>query len=302
MREVKTTVHLTQNNIQRLVERLHTKIRKEFAHVGEIKIYGVPRGGVYIAYLLQAFGKYRVLDDAADADIIVDDIIDSGKTKKSFSTLGRKFFAAVPEHEKRGNDTAHKWVIFPWETFSDDKEDTVIRQLQQIGEKLKRPGLIDTPSRVVRSWKEIYAGYEMSPAVILSKRFPNTEKYNEMVMLNNIKFYSMCEHHMLPFYGVIHIAYIPDKEIVGISKLVRLVHCFSKRLQIQEAMTQQIADAIQENLKPLGIGVICQAEHLCMKMRGVQNFSSSMLTSALKGVFLENANFSRNEFLSLIKC
>jgi GTP cyclohydrolase I len=169
--------------------------------------------------------------------------------------------------------------------------------LHAIGEDPKRDGLIDTPSRVVRSWKEIYAGYKENPSLILSRTFENPG-YDQMVILKNIKFYSMCEHHMLPFMGVAHVAYIPGDRVVGLSKLARVVDCFARRLQLQERLTSQVAEAIEECLKPVGVGVIVQAEHFCMRMRGVEKEDSTMVTSALKGVFMESS--VRAEFMSLV--
>lgn len=157
---------------------------------------------------------------------------------------------------------------------------------------------LDTPQRVVKSWSQIYGGYSQSPDEILARRFPGSG-YDQMVVLKDIEMYSMCSHHMLPFFGKAHIAYIPKSEVVGLSKLARLVDCFSKRLQIQEKLTQQIADAIKEHLKPDGVMVIIEAQHMCMTMRGVGKQNSTMTTSAIKGAFKESG--VREEFLSLIK-
>lgn len=156
---------------------------------------------------------------------------------------------------------------------------------------------LDTPERVVKSWKQIYGGYSESPEGILSRRFPGSG-YDQMVVLRDIEMYSMCSHHMLPFFGKANVAYIPGDEVVGLSKLARLVDCFSRRLQIQEKLTQQVADAIQEFLKPKGVMVIIEAQHMCMTMRGVGKQNSVMTTSAIKGVFEEDT--ARQEFLNLI--
>lgn len=173
--------------------------------------------------------------------------------------------------------------------------------LNMIGDNSSREGLSDTPYRVVKSWLELYSGYTMDPKEILSTVFEDgmNKMTDEIVICKNIKFYSQCEHHMLPFIGKCHIGYLPDKRVVGLSKLARLVECFSRRLQIQEKLGTDIAESLEEHLKPQGVGVIIEAEHLCMKMRGVKNQNSVMITSALRGKFKIQQS-TRSEFLSLI--
>lgn len=167
-----------------------------------------------------------------------------------------------------------------------------------IGEDSQREGLLETPKRVVKSWKEIYGGYKMDPTKLLSTTFAG-EGYDEIVLLDNIEMYSTCEHHMLPFFGKAHVAYIPDKRVVGLSKLARLVECFSRRLQIQERLTSQIADALQEALRPRAVAVIIQAKHFCMVARGVGKQNSTMTTSCMKGLFKDDEK-ARMELLKLI--
>jgi GTP cyclohydrolase I len=149
-------------------------------------------------------------------------------------------------------------------------------------------------------YDEIFAGYYMDPTEILARRFKD-ENHQEMVIVRNIEFYSHCEHHMVPFFGKAHIGYIPNGEVVGISKLARLVECFAKRLQIQERMTSQIADTITEELGPLGVMVVIEAEHMCMKMRGIKNPCADTVTSGIRGVFKDNGNPARAEFLQLMR-
>jgi GTP cyclohydrolase I len=168
------------------------------------------------------------------------------------------------------------------------------------GEQTDREGLLDTPARVCKMYDEIFAGYQMDPWDILSRTFQK-EDHQEMVIVKDIEFYSHCEHHMVPFFGVAHVGYIPNGTIVGISKLARLVECFAKRLQVQERMTSQIADSIQSALSPMGVAVVIEAQHLCMSMRGVKKPEAKTITSAMRGVFLDNANSARSEFLGLIK-
>lgn len=151
----------------------------------------------------------------------------------------------------------------------------------------------------MRSWGRLYGGYQVDPKTVLATSF--CEKCDEMVVLRDIEFYSTCEHHMLPFFGRAAVGYIPNGKVVGISKLARLVECFSRRLQIQERLTRQIADAIQECLNPLGVAVVMRAQHLCMVARGVEKQNSAMMTSSMLGAFRDADSAARREFLSLIK-
>ena len=174
---------------------------------------------------------------------------------------------------------------------------SVSQFLRYIGEDVKREGLTKTPERVVRSWRELFGGYRQNPARILRTRFA-ASRYDEMVACTDIEFFSTCEHHLLPFTGHAHIAYIPRGQVVGLSKMARLVECFARRLQIQERMTRQIAEAMQKALKPCGVGVVIEAKHFCMVCRGVRKQQSVMRTSALLGNFREPA--VRQEFMTLV--
>lgn len=174
--------------------------------------------------------------------------------------------------------------------------------LKYMGEDPNREGLLDTPKRVVKAWDEMTCGYGQDPADILARDF-DAHNYDEAIVVPNVEFFSTCEHHLLPFWGVAHVAYIPGKKnprVVGLSKLARLVDCFARRLQIQEKMTTQIADAIQVNLKPAGIAVVIEAKHMCMCARGVQKHRSQMTTSIVRGAFRSNAS-ARAEFFQLIE-
>ncbi|PIR22070.1 MAG: GTP cyclohydrolase I FolE [Deltaproteobacteria bacterium CG11_big_fil_rev_8_21_14_0_20_45_16] len=171
--------------------------------------------------------------------------------------------------------------------------ETAVRHiLEYIGEDPNREGLLKTPSRVVRAYGELTEGYRQDPAKILSTTF--SETCNEMIVVRDINFWSLCEHHLLPFSGKAIVGYLPKDRIVGLSKIGRIVHCFSRRLQVQEKLTQQIADAIMEHLNPMGVGVIISATHQCMAMRGIRT-PAEMVTSCLLGQFLEPA--TRAEFL-----
>lgn len=170
--------------------------------------------------------------------------------------------------------------------------------LSMIGEDPQREGLIRTPYRVAKAYRFLTQGYEMNIEQVLNGAVFE-ENYNEMVIVKDIDFYSLCEHHMLPFFGRCHIAYIPNGKIVGLSKLPRVVEVFARRLQVQERMTQQIAEALQKALKPLGVAVVCEGRHMCMMMRGVQKQNSIATTSEMIGAFETNSK-TREEFLRLI--
>jgi GTP cyclohydrolase I len=177
-------------------------------------------------------------------------------------------------------------------------EKFIVDLLHELGEDPKREGLLNTPKRVAKAYEFLTTGYKVNIKKLLNDAIFN-EKYDEMVLVKNIDFYSLCEHHMLPFYGRVHVAYIPDGKIVGLSKIPRIVDMFSRRLQVQERMTQQIADTIDEYLQPKGVAVVSEAFHMCMMMRGVEKQNSSATTSAVHGVFKEDAR-TRTEFLELI--
>jgi GTP cyclohydrolase I len=177
-------------------------------------------------------------------------------------------------------------------------EESVLGILRSVGEDPAREGLVDTPKRVRRMYEEqILAGYNQDPAEILHTTF-HVER-QEMILVKDIPFYSMCEHHMLPFAGLAHVGYIPKERIVGISKIARLVECFTRRLQIQERLVSQIADSLDEHLSPLGVAVVISAEHMCMTMRGVQKPGSKTVTSAMRGLFFYDGR-ARAEFLQLV--
>jgi GTP cyclohydrolase I len=167
------------------------------------------------------------------------------------------------------------------------------------GDDPTREGLIDTPSRVARAYEEFFAGYDIEPADLLRRTFEETDGYDEMVVLKDIRFESHCEHHMVPILGKAHVAYLPKRRVVGISKLARVVEAYAKRLQIQEKMTAQIANAIQEVLQPQGVAVVIEAAHQCMTTRGVHKPGVTMVTSRMLGAFRDDQS-TRREFLAMI--
>ncbi|MEQ8443759.1 MAG: GTP cyclohydrolase I FolE [Alphaproteobacteria bacterium] len=180
----------------------------------------------------------------------------------------------------------------------EEAEAAVRTLLRWAGDDPDREGLIDTPDRVVRSYEEFFAGYAQDPTDLLARTFEETEGYDEMVLLRGISFESHCEHHMVPIIGTAHVAYLPRNRVVGISKLARVVEIYAKRLQIQEKMTAQIADAIQDALDPVGVAVVVDAQHQCMTTRGVKKSGVSMLTSRFLGAFKDDAA-TRAQFMAM---
>jgi GTP cyclohydrolase I len=178
-------------------------------------------------------------------------------------------------------------------------QDLIAQVLRQLGEDPEREGLRDTPKRVEKSLQFLTSGYQADIDEVINNALFSVD-YSEMVIVKDIDFYSLCEHHLLPFFGKCHIAYIPQKRVIGLSKIPRLVDVFSRRLQVQERLTDQIAQVIQEKVAPLGVAVVMEGTHLCMAMRGVEKQNSLAVTSAMLGAFRENAR-TRSEFLELIR-
>ena len=177
-------------------------------------------------------------------------------------------------------------------------ESIILDLLKEIGEDPEREGLQKTPHRVAKSWTTFAKGYKQTPEEVVGDAIFN-EHCDEVIAVKDIDFFSLCEHHLLPFKGVAHVGYLPEKKIIGLSKIPRIVDIYARRLQVQERLTQQVADALQDVLNPKGVAVVIEAEHLCMQMRGVEKKSSFMITSAVRGAFREN-NKTREEFLSII--
>ncbi|PPR32272.1 MAG: GTP cyclohydrolase 1 [Alphaproteobacteria bacterium MarineAlpha6_Bin6] len=177
--------------------------------------------------------------------------------------------------------------------------DAVKTLIRWAGDDPQREGLQETPKRVVKSYKDFFSGYQQEPREILSKKFKEVDGYDEIIVLKDIRLESHCEHHMVPFIGTAHVGYLPKKKVVGLSKLARLVEAFAKRLQIQEKLTAQIANAIDEVLQPKGVGVIIEASHLCVATRGIHKPESRMVTSRMLGTFRDD-QATRKEFLELV--
>ena len=181
----------------------------------------------------------------------------------------------------------------------EDAEDAIRTLIRWAGDDPSREGLVDTPARMAKAYEEYFSGYNANPDEILKTTFEETNGYDEMVVLKDISFYSHCEHHIVPIVGKAHVAYLPDRRVVGISKLAHLVEAYARRLQIQEKLTAQIAGKVNEILKPKGVGVVLECVHHCMTTRGIKQKGASLLTSTMLGSFREDAE-TRREFLALI--
>lgn len=292
-------LELTRKDVKKLVWELADKIDTK----GITSIYGIPRGGYAIAIELGKRLGLKVITDETDIDsatLIVDDLVDSGKTISRYKD-NKKAVLFVKNKKKKVVDyfvkEATDWVRFPDEP-QEEVQEHIERIIQYVGEDTSREGLLETPKRVQKAYDEIFSGYKQNPKDLM-KTFKNGS-CKEMVILKNCEFYSTCEHHMFPFFGHISIGYIPNKKVIGISKLARLVDLYSKRMQIQERMTTEIAETIMKELNALGVYVVCEGVHFCMRSRGVKKQDASMITSAVRGIFKKDAK-ARQEFLTLIK-
>jgi GTP cyclohydrolase I len=251
----------------------------------ETKYWGIPRGGQVVAGMLG-----NAVDNIEECDVIVDDLIDSGNTIEKY----KKYDKSIEVLFDKRIELQNEWLVFPWENHNGDIEENVVRLLQYFGEDVEREGLIDTPKRYIKFFKEF-----LNPPQWNCTTFEG-EGYDEMIIQKNIPFYSLCEHHIAPFFGKGHIAYIPNKKIVGLSKLARTLETFSRRLQNQERITQQVAEFLNDKLKPKGVAVILSAQHMCMEMRGVKKHDTFTTTSKMLGVFTTKYE-ARMELMNLIK-
>jgi GTP cyclohydrolase I len=266
-----------------------------------LRCYPVPRGGVPAALALKEAIPWDIelVDCPQQADFILDDLIDTGATELRLAgETPVPFFALI---DKRTWEHGRDWVVWPWEgTAEVGIEDHIVRLLQYVGEDPERGGLAETPARVSAAWAFWCNGYDKDPADVLKVFEDGAEGVDEMVVVNNLPFYTHCEHHMAPFFGTATIAYLPNKKIVGLSKLSRVLDIFARRLQVQERLTCQVADALMQHLQPMGCGVVINARHLCMESRGICQQGHSTTTSALRGIFKTDASV-RSEFLGLAK-
>ena len=261
------------------------------------RVYGVPTGGAVVAALLTGH-KMDTVDAPEQADLVVDDLVDSGRTLSRYAAHRVDALFRKP-HSPAGlaprAEVREGWLRFPWERDGGDPTDAVVRLLQHIGEDPEREGLRETPQRVVKAISEMTAGYRQDPAALM-KTFEDGAT-DQMVVVTGCPVASLCEHHGLPFAGVAHVGYLPHGRVIGLSKIPRLVDAFARRLQTQERLTQQIAHALQDHLRPTGVGVVVVATHSCMALRGVRSAGTSMVTSCLLGAIRDGA---RQEFLRLV--
>jgi len=295
---------ITHKEIQALAVRLSAT----FSALGLIypRVYAIPRGGIPAAYALHTYTHFELVNDPAEAEVFIDDIIDSGNTMRRYSDQfpGIPFLALIdrtdidcPADYKTG------WLIFPWEDSVEGETsitDHITRLIQYVGDDPTRQGLIETPARVAKAWNEWCDGYSQNPADILKVFEDGAEDCDEMVVVKDIPLYSHCEHHLAAIFGTATVAYIPNGKIVGLSKLSRLVDIYAHRLQVQERLTNQIVSALFDNLQPIGAGVMIKARHLCMESRGINRQGSITVTTALRGAFRSDPKV-RAEFYEMAK-
>lgn len=282
--------HMDWDHVFTRVEAIHDRVRAKLEAEADA-VYGVPRGGAVVAGLMRQKWGYRIVDQPNEADVIVDDIIDSGRTRDRLLEQAAFPVTAVPTLfealvDKTGAEKDWGWVVFPWEERDDtaDVEDCVVRLLEFIGEDPTREGLAETPKRFVKALGELTAGLGKDPAEPLAKVFD--EQHDEVVCVKGMPFASLCEHHLLGFNGHVHFAYVPDGKVVGLSKIPRMVEILARRPQVQERLTTQIAEVFTKQVKPLGVMVVVHGTHNCMQCRGVRS-SGAMVTSVVRGCFKE---------------
>lgn len=297
--------YLTHGDVLVLVNRLigllySTKLIQGGGN--SLKVYPIPRGGVPVAYAMLDIIAITIVDTPEEADVFIDDIIDSGGTKRRYRDTYCKPTFALIDKTTSADAENYGWVVFPWENIDDGTAETaeanVTRLLQVIGEDPTREGLLETPARVLKAWRHWTKGYAQNASDILKVFEDGAEGYDEMIVVKDIPLYSKCEHHMADIFGTVTIAYIPNGRIVGLSKLSRLVDVFARRLQVQERLTSQIADSLNNELRPLGVGVLVKARHMCMESRGICQQGHHTITSALRGVIKDDPQ-ARAEFLTL---
>lgn len=297
--------YLTEKEVAKLAKELASKIVKGFGDT-PAEIYPIPRGGVPTAYLMTSFlptgFKYAIVDKPEDANMFIDDIIDSGETMcKYCDEYSGIPFVALIDKTDRLSPYSNDWVVFPWEVNASGQDEGIednIRRLLQIVEPATsdREGLKETPARVAKAYAFWTSGYNVDIGKLLKVFEDGGENYDEMVIVKNIPIYSKCEHHLADIFGTATIAYIPNGKIVGLSKLSRVADAFARRLQVQERLTAQIADALVTHLNPKGVGVIVKARHMCMESRGLCQQGHHTETIALRGVMKSQAD-TRAEFL-----
>jgi len=270
-------------------------------------IYGVPRGGIPLAVALSRELGIPLVEVIDERTLIVDDLVAAGRTRSRFM---RNDFVCI--HIKDFTPSSllptfwvckeNCWINYFWEANESNIQDHIVRLIEYIGEDPCRAGMKETPDRIVKSWEEIFAGYKQDVKEVFKTFDDEKEQFGGLVYMKGVEFYSMCEHHWLPFSGQAFIAYIPNGPVIGVSKLARLLDIFACRFQMQERIGEQVTNALMEYLKPLGAACLIEAKHLCMTCRGIKKQHSVMGYSSLKGLFLENSSAGvavRNELMAL---
>jgi GTP cyclohydrolase I len=269
------------------------------------EVYGVPQGGSVPAVLVAHRLGVPVVGSPGPGTLVVDDLVDSGRTADRVPAGVAGFDALFRKPHSPTNVAPHAvevggWLAFPWEKDDGDPTDAVVRLLELVGEDPTRPGLVDTPRRVVNAWREMTAGYQVDPVGLLRSAVFTDGAVDQMVTAGPFPFSSICEHHLLPFSGVAAVSYVPrGGRVTGLSKLPRAVHALAGRLQVQERLTRQIADAMVEALDPAGVAVVVSAVHSCASLRGVRT-RTPFTTSEMRGVFRDR-DAARSELLHLIR-
>lgn len=284
-------INLSYKDIESAVDQLAFKI----AETKYKNFYGVPRGGVPIALMLGSKLNVPITDKITKDTLIVDDLSDSGMTLRQYKdndTAVAYVKAHAPEPTYWGVQTpSDEWLTFPYEETESDIESNVIRILEYIGEDPTREGLLETPKRYIKFLKQFTEKEEFNFTVF------EAEGYDEMIVQKDIPFFSLCEHHIAPFFGTATVAYIPTDKIVGLSKLARTVHHYARQLQNQERITNQIAERLIEELKPAGVAVTLSARHFCMEMRGVKTHDVHTITTKVTGAFKDKPE-TRAEYMT----
>lgn len=278
--------YISYDMFEQLVETLATSLKNQNIK----KIWGVPKNGCFVVLSLVKHG-FTIVNEYKDADVIIDDLIDSGKTREQYKKYNFEVLVKKP------NNT---WIQWWFEQESEkDIEDSVVRMLEYIKENPNREGLLETPKRVVKMWSEIFKGYDLNnkPKLTIFNNGYDGIKYDEMI-IDNGDFVSFCEHHMLPFYGKYYFAYIPNGKVIGLSKVARIIDYYASKLQVQERLVKEILDDLELVLKPVGIALILKATHMCKSVRGIKN-NGTMITSDIRGAFKEQHE-TRMEFMNLI--
>jgi GTP cyclohydrolase I len=284
---------------ERLQQDAHT-LAKKLNKDNYTGIYGIPRGGVPVAVFLSMHLGLPLVDTISEDTLIVDDLVDSGKTieqyrgKNDVAVLYRKSHSPIEGDDLFIVDTIDAWIEFPYEDTQTDVEENFRRILEHLGEDPTREGLVETPKRYIKFMKQFLTKDDFNFTAF------DAEGYDEMIVQKDIPFFSLCEHHIAPFFGTATVAYIPGKKIVGLSKLARTVKHYAANFQNQERITSQVAERLEKELNPVGVAVTISARHFCMEMRGVKTHDVATVTTKLTGAFKTDEK-TRAEYMGHLK-